>query len=232
MPSESISTTASKSPRLKVAIGIRAAHQRKQIVFVPIARHAQAATICCARISSGACRDFQPVQFARANRAHQRRAFDQFIARGGEQAGLSAARPPNGRRGRRAAARPRSIAASRSGTPDRPSRYRFPVRAKRSPPPRASSPFFRRRSASRRSCARKAAMMRQHRVRTQPLAQMHVRRVRKAARVFTKTSVVRLCANQLGDAIVNLAPHFVAGHGAQFVARHLDRQFHLAPMAD
>ena len=38
--------------------------------------------------------------------------------------------------------------------------------------------------------------------------------------------------NQLRHAIVDLGPHLVAGDRTQFVARHLHRQVHLAPMAD
>ncbi len=38
--------------------------------------------------------------------------------------------------------------------------------------------------------------------------------------------------NQLGHAIVDLGPHLVAGHRAQFVARNLHGQIHLAAMAD
>ncbi len=48
-----------------------------------------------------------------------------------------AARPPSARRGRCAAAPPRWSAASRSGRPGPPCRYRCPVRAMRSPPRRA-----------------------------------------------------------------------------------------------
>ena len=44
------------------------------------------ATICCARMSSGAVGNFDAIEFALAHRAHQRGAFEQFIARGGEDA--------------------------------------------------------------------------------------------------------------------------------------------------
>ena len=38
--------------------------------------------------------------------------------------------------------------------------------------------------------------------------------------------------DQLGHAIVDLGPHFVARDRTQFVARHFHRQIHLAAMAD
>ncbi len=41
-----------------------------------------------------------------------------------------------------------------------------------------------------------------------------------------------MLARQLGHAVVDLAPHLVARHRAQFVARNLHRQFHRAPVAD
>ena len=37
---------------------------------------------------------------------------------------------------------------------------------------------------------------------------------------------------QLGDAVVNLAPHFVAGDGAKLGRRNFDREVELAAMAD
>ena len=38
-------------------------------------------------------------------------------------------------------------------------------------------------------------------------------------------------ADQLGGAVVDLAPHFVGGHGAELVAGHFHRQFHGAAVA-
>ena len=51
-------------------------------------------------------------------------------------------------------------------------------------------------------------------------------------RVPTKISVVECARYLLRDAVVDLAPHLLAGDRTQLVARHLDGQRHLAPMAD
>ena len=135
MPSESVSSTASKSATLQRAVRPRAAHQIEQLVFADIFRRAHAATICCARISSGLLRNLDAIQFARSDRAHQRGAFDQFIARGDEQAAL----------GQRAHPVPRASdalqrdrdGARRADLADQvhANRYRCPIRARRLPPP-------------------------------------------------------------------------------------------------
>ena len=85
-------------------------------------------------------RNLHPVQIARADRAHQRHALEQFVARGGEEAALRAAPPPSGPSGPRAATPPRSSAASRSGTPDRQCRCRSPAPARPWRPSRAVRP--------------------------------------------------------------------------------------------
>jgi hypothetical protein len=54
--------------------------------------------------------------------------------------------------------------------------------------------------------------------------------LRQAARVDEdQRGAVR--ADQIGHAVVDLVPHLVGGDGAQLVARHFDRQFHIAAMA-
>ena len=84
-----------------------------------------------------------------------------------------------------------------------------------------SSPSLRRRSASRRSCARQAAMMRQDGVLAEALGQVMRHAFGEAARVDEDEGGAIL-ANEFGGAVVDLAPHFVGGDGAQLVARDLD----------
>ena len=86
--------------------------------------------------------------------------------------GLLAAPRPSGPPGRPAAAPRRSSAASQSGTPGRPCRYRFPARAMRWRLPRAARRSSSRCSASSRKRARKASVMRQDCVLAQPLGQL------------------------------------------------------------
>ena len=54
MPSASMARTSSKSAALEIAVGVGRAHDRVERRRRPIRRCAQAATICCARMSSGA----------------------------------------------------------------------------------------------------------------------------------------------------------------------------------
>ena len=182
--------------RARSRYGYARADQREERRLRSTRRTAQAATICCARISSGASRNLEPVQLARADGAHQRGAFDQFVARGGEEYALSAARRPSARSGRCAAAPPRSSAASRSGRPGRPCRCRCPVRATRSPPPRAarrSSAALRPPGAAAATGCRDAAAPR-----PRPAARPDdAPRARTSRRVLTKTSVVRCAQDQL-----------------------------------
>ena len=94
-----------------------------------------------------------------------------------------------------------------------------------------SSPFLSRRSASRRNARDRLPWCGS--TASSPSRSPRWCATRSARRrVFTNTSVVRLLADQLGHAVVDLAPHFVGGHRAQLVARHFHRQVHVAPVAD
>ena len=92
-----------------------------------------------------------------------------------------------------------------------------------------NSPFLSFCSASRRKRAGEAAVVRQHGVGAETLAQVVGHALRQAPRVDEdQGSAVR--ADQLGDAVVDLVPHLVGGHRAELVARHLDGQIHVAPV--
>ena len=154
---------------------------------------AQAATICCARMSSGDCAEARcgPARRRgwRAPGRRTRSARRAWWRRGGPWA----ARPPNGRRGRCAA----SATAMERGEPIWQTRSTVPISMPSSSEAVATtarnSPPLRRRSASRRRRAREAAVMRQHGVvrRGAPASWCATRSERR--RVLTKTSVVR-CA--------------------------------------
>ena len=179
MPSESIATTASKSLAVEIAIGIRAADQREQLVFLPVLGRGAAATICCARMSSGAVRNLQAVQLARANRAHQRRALDQLVARGREEAALRHRAHPvagaadalqrDGDRARRADLADQIHRADIDAQFERRRRHHRAQLA-------VLEPRFRFEAQS----ARQAAVMRQHGILAQPLGKAHARRARTA----------------------------------------------------
>ena len=94
MPSESISTTASKSSRVEIADRDRRPRTSANRSSSSQSSQAVSATICWARISSGVFRDCDAFQFARADGADQGGAFDQLVARGGEEDALGLGADP------------------------------------------------------------------------------------------------------------------------------------------
>ena len=77
---------------------------------------------------------------------------------------------------------------------------------------------------------REAAVVRQHRL-AQPLGQVMRHALGQPPRVDEhQRGAMR--GDQLRQPVVDLLPHLVAGHRAQFVARHFHRQIHLAAVAD
>ena len=87
MPSESMSMTASKSLRGEIAIRIGAADQGVQIVFAPVLAGGGGDDLLRQNIER-VLGDLDALQIAVADGANERGAFDQFIARGGEEAAL------------------------------------------------------------------------------------------------------------------------------------------------
>ena len=79
--------------------------------------------------------------------------------------------------------------------------------------------------------ARQAAVVRQNGVLAEPLGQVMRDALGEPARVDEDQGGAVL-ADQLGDAVVDLAPHLVGGDRAELVARDLDRQIHRAAVAD
>jgi len=79
--------------------------------------------------------------------------------------------------------------------------------------------------------ARQAAVVWQHGGLTQPLGKMVGHAFRQPPRV-DKNECRAMGADQLRQAVVDLAPHLGAGNRAKFVPGHLHRHFHLAAVAD
>ena len=191
MPSESIVDDRVELAARQIAIGIGAADQREQLVFLPIAGGAIRDDLLRQDVERRV-RDLQPVQLALTESRAPARRIRSARRAWWRRSGLSALRRPSGRSGRRAAARRRWTAAIRSGRPDRPCRCRCRVRATRSPPRpavRRSSAALRHPGAVRATGCRDAAAPR-----SRPAARPErAPRARTSRRVLTNTSVVR-CA--------------------------------------
>ena len=71
----------------QIAVRIGAANQREEIVFVPVFRRARGHNLLRQNVERS-FRNDQPIEFAAPHRAHQRRAFEQFVARRREDAAL------------------------------------------------------------------------------------------------------------------------------------------------
>ena len=88
MPSDSIATTSSNSSRGRGRGTDRLAGPCANSSVRCQSSAAHIATICCARMSSGASGTRMPIELAAAHGQHERRALDQLVARRGEQAAL------------------------------------------------------------------------------------------------------------------------------------------------
>ena len=229
MPSESISRTCVEIAPVQIAIGARAAHQSEQIVFCKFLARRRRDDLLRQNIQRS-FGNLQPVQLARANRAHQRRALDQFVARGGEEAAFGQRAHPVPRpadalqrdrdRTRRADLAHQIHRADIDSQLQRRGRHHGPQLA-----------ILQALLGLEPQRARKAAVMRQHRVLAQPLAQMVRDAFGQPARVDEDQRGAMLL-RQRGDAVVNLVPHLRAGDRAQLVARNFHCQIHGAAMAD
>ena len=170
------------------------------------------------------------VELAGADRAQERRAFDEIVARHGKHAALSACpaivwpeRPTRW-----------SSVAMRCGDPIWQTRSTWPMSMPSSSDAVATSAFscpdFSRVSASSRFsfdrlpwCAVTASS---------PSRSLRWRASRSAIRrVFTNISVVRWARDQRGEPVVVLLPDLVRHHRIERGARHLDAEIHLAAVA-
>ena len=192
MPSASIATTSSKSLRSRVAIGIRArAPSRRASSTSHSSLRARGDDLLREDVERR-LRDLQRVDRAAADRAHERRALDQLVARRGEEDALRAFAPTQWPE------RPMrcSATAIERGDPSCTTRSTEPMSMPSSSEAVAttarSSPFLSRCSASKRSLAREAAVMRQHDAFAEPLVERERDAFAHAARA-DEDSVVR-CA--------------------------------------
>ena len=189
----------------------------------PTSRRTVSATICCARMSSAFCgismRSRSPLRIA----VDQRRAFDQFIARGREEnaarlgadpvAGTPDALQRDRNRARRADLNRQIHRADIDAEFERCRRDDGPQFA-------VLQPRSRRRAAGCATDCRDAAE--RHCGPSRAASACATRS--DSRRVLTNTSVVRSREDVACQAIVDLLPHLAGGDRAEFVVGDLDRQ--------
>ena len=199
-----VEVVARRAPRTARRGGTSA----NELVLVAAPRPRAAATICCARTSSGASRSATASISPRARRAHERRALDQLVAREREEAAL--------RRARRSAWPERPMRCSASaierGEPSWQTRSTAPTSMPSSSDAVAtttrSSPALRRCSASMAPLAREAAVVRGDVLLAEPLARGARDALDQAPRV-DEDQRRPVLARQRGDAVVELVPLLV-----------------------
>ena len=187
------------------------------------------ATICWARMSSGASRSAIGVDHAACARAHDGRALEELVAREREEPALGRAPSAWPERPMRC-----SAVAIERGEPTRHARSTAPTSMPSSSEAVAtttrSSPALRRCSASRRRARERLPWCAATRALAEPLAEVVRDALDEAARVHEdeRGAVLR---DEVGEAIVELGPLLVGAHRAELVARDLDGEIEVAPLA-
>ena len=181
----------------------------RESILAPALPAAQAATICCASTSRRRRGNLQAIEVARTHAAHERRAFHQFIERGGENAPLGDRSPPSGPRGQCAAARRQSsewkpIWQTKSTKP-----ISIPSSSDAVATSTRTSPAFSLRSAAQAQFARKAPVVRGHGFFPQTLGQMVRHSLGKPPRIDEHQRRTMPCRTSVAMRSVNFAPHLV-----------------------
>ena len=214
----------------QVGIAVRASNQREQIVFLPVLGSGHGDDLLPHHVERRHGHE-QAIELALRDRPHQRRAFDQLVARGREDASLRLGRvldlmsrpadalQRDGDRSRRADLADEIDGADvdaeleRRRGDDRLELSGFELLFSRQP-----------------QLARQAAVMREHRVFAEPLGEIVGHALGQPPRVDEDERRLVL-VNQRGDAVVNFPPHLVRRDRPELVLRHFDGQIHRAAMA-
>ena len=172
----------------------------------------------------------EAVEVALANREHECSAFQQVVARGGEEAAFRERATPMPR-----AADPLEGCGNVAGGTDLANQVNAPdinAEFERSGcHQRADFPGLQFSFSSQTQLARQAAVVGGDRVFSQSFAEMMRHALGQPARV-DKDKRGTMLGGKRRDAIVNLIPHFVRCHGSQLAAGNFDGQIEFAPMAD
>ncbi len=213
----------------EAAIGICSPHQGEEVVVSPVVRRRRGHDLLRQDVE-WRFGDGQPVELARPYSPHQRGALEQFVARGGEDAAFGRRAHPMSRPAD--ALEPDRDRARRSDLADQIDRADVDAQLERGRRHhRFQLALLEPLLGVEPQAAGQAAVVRQHGVRSQALAQMVGDALGQAPRIDEDERGAVL-ADQVGQAVVDLLPHLVAGDRAELVAGHLDGQVHFTAMAD
>src|SRR5437762_2457254 len=199
----------------QIAIGIGTPHGLEQFVFFPVFGGAHGHDLLGENVQ-GSFGDSNAVEVALTNCSHERSAFQQVVARGGEEAAF----------GHRSAPVPRATDTLQScgngaRRPDLANEINAadidPKFERSSSDQRADFPCFQFSLGGETQLARQTAMMRRDGIFSQAFAKMMGHALRQTARV-DKNQRGAMLRRQRGDALVNLVPHFVGRDGAELAA--------------
>ena len=214
---------------LQVAIGIGAAHAVEERVFVPILAGAHGNDLLRQDVERRVG-NVQDIEIALANGANGGGAFQQVVARGGEEAAFGDGSTPV--TGAAHALQCDSDGARRVDLADKVDGANVDAKLERcGRDQQANLAVLQLALGVEAQLAREAAVMGGDLVFADALAKMMATRSASRARVDEHQRGAML-QREFGKAVVDLAPHFVGGDGTEFGARDFDGEIELAAMAD
>src|SRR5216684_7344029 len=213
----------------KIAVGIGAAKEMEEFLFVPILGGAHGDDLLREDVQGG-FGNGDAIEIALANGADERGGFEQVIAGGGKEPALGNCAAPvsgatnalqaNGNGTRRADLADEVDAADIDAELQR-----------RGGDQRAYFSGFEFLFRGEAQLARQASVVGSYRIASETFRQMMGDALRQAPRV-DEDQRRRMLPGELGDAVVNFAPHLIRGNRAKLAARNFDGDVHLALVAD
>ncbi len=213
----------------EMAVGIGAAKEVEELRFVPILCGAHCDNLLREDVHGG-FGDCDAIEIALANGAHKRGGFQQVIACGCKEPALGNCAAPvsgatnalqaNGNGTRRADLADEVDAADIDAELQR-----------RGGDQRAYFSGFEFLFRGEAQLARQTSVVGSYRIASETFRQMMGDTLRQAPRV-DEDQRRRMLPGELGDAVVNFAPHLIRGNRAKLAARNFDGDVHLALVAD
>ena len=213
----------------QIGVAIGAANEREQIVFLPVLGGGHGDDLLAHHVQRRR-RDQQAIELTLQDRAYQRGAFDQLVARRREDPPLRLGRVLD------LMSRP-ADALQRNGDRSWRSDLADEIHGadvdaeleRRGGDNRLQLSGFELLFGGQPQLAGQAAVMGEHRVFAKPLGQMMGDALGQPPRVHEDEGRP-VFLNQRGDAVVDLLPHLVRRDRPELVLRHLNREIHRAAM--